>query len=190
MKELFNNKYRIPSTRLQSWNYANEGMYFITICTKNREPYFGNIYNSVLIPTEIGKIVWTEWFKAIELRRDMNIELGEFIVMPNHVHGIIMIGKNAFNKPELANNTESQNQFSPQAKNLASVIRGYKAAVSAYAKKNGISFEWQTRFHEHIIRSENDYNSIANYIINNPSKWEEDLLFNAQITSNLKPTNP
>ncbi len=100
MTKLFNNKYRIPSARLQHWNYANEGMYFITICTKNRKNYFGEIVSAEtrclasLQPTEIGQIAHSEWYKTIELRPDSNLELGEFVVMPNHIHGIIIIGKN------------------------------------------------------------------------------------------------
>ncbi|RYU96329.1 transposase [Emticicia agri] len=181
MKELFNNRYRVPSARLDSWNYAHAGMYFITICTKNREAHFGNIHESALIPSEIRKIAWVEWFKAAELRPDMNIELGEFVVMPNHIHGIIMISRNQFNKPTYSNVIEPQNHFSPQSKNLASIIRGYKGAVSSYAKNNNIVFDWQSRFHEHIIHSEDDYQTIATYIINNPAKWEEDSLFNIQL---------
>ncbi|MBO9683216.1 MAG: hypothetical protein J7502_11205 [Flavisolibacter sp.] len=112
MAEFFQNKYRIASARLQSWNYANDGMYFVTICTKNRQCYFGEIVNlpvetqciaslqqqPTLNPTEIGKIARDEWFKTPELRPDMNLELGEFIVMPNHIHGIILIGKNEYNR--------------------------------------------------------------------------------------------
>ncbi|MEO7992692.1 MAG: hypothetical protein ABI663_24280, partial [Chryseolinea sp.] len=94
MSLLFNNKYRISSSRLQTWNYGNAGMYFITICTANREFHFGDIdivetrciaslqcqYQMQLSP--IGKIAEIEWIKTIELRPDMNLELGEFMVMP------------------------------------------------------------------------------------------------------------
>ena len=223
MEKLFNNKYRIPSARLQNWNYANEAMYFVTICTKNRENYFGEIvYDTletqciaslpqhiaslpqhiaslpqqpILQPTEIGKIAHFEWYKSIELRPDMNLELGEFVVMPNHIHGIIIIGANEFNTPRnerldarrdamhrvstidttnTINDAEYANQFAPQSKNLSSIVRGYKSAVTTYAKKNGIEFDWQPRFHDHIIRSMDDYHKISNYIINNPVKWAED----------------
>jgi REP element-mobilizing transposase RayT len=177
MNLLFNNKYRIPSARLQSWNYANAGMYFVTICTKDRVCHFGNIIESDLMPTEIGKIAWSEWFKTVELRPDMNIELGEFVVMPNHIHGIVMIGLNEFNKPDNNHLSNSQNGFLPQSKNLASIIRGYKIAVTTYARKNNIVFDWQTRFHEYIIRSEDDYVKISNYIIDNPARWKDDQLF-------------
>ena len=174
MSELFNNKYRIPSARLQSWNYANEGFYFITICTKDRICYFGNIIESTFNPTEIGKIAISEWFKTNDLRPDMNIELAEFVVMPNHIHGIVIIGKNEFNK---LNGIQFKSEFKSPAKDLASIVRGFKVAVTTYARKNNIEFDWQPRFHEHIIRSEEDYLKIANYIINNPAKWADDQLY-------------
>ena len=146
MADLFQNKYRISSTRLQSWNYGNAGMYFITICTKNRECYFGGITivrgrdamhgGSTMNLTEIGKIAYDEWFKTPHLRPDMNIELGEFVVMPNHIHGIIFIGENSYNQDNDRRDamhgvsTEYKNQFAPQSKNIASIIRGYKSAVT------------------------------------------------------------
>ena len=229
MEKLFNNKYRIPSARLQNWNYANEAMYFVTICTKNRENYFGEIvYNTVetqciaslpqqqiLQPTEIGKIAHFEWYKSIELRPDMNLELGEFVVMPNHFHGIIIINENQFNaqrggatdadirdrdddrdrrdamhrvsthptphtpathSPATTTN-KPVNQFAPQSKNLASIVRGYKSAVTTHARKNDIAFGWQPRYHDHIIRSMDEYHRISNYIINNPAQWQNDKFF-------------
>jgi REP element-mobilizing transposase RayT len=181
MAELFDNKYRVPSARLQSWNYGSEGFYFVTICTKDRIPYFGNIVNSALKPTEIGKIAQAEWFKTVVLRPDMNIELAEFIVMPNHIHGIIIIGRNEFNKTY---DKDFKSQFKSPAKDLASIIRGYKIAITTYARKNNLAFDWQTRFYEHIIRSEEDYLKIANYIINNPSKWQEDQLYDEHMQIN------
>ena len=201
MSILFNNKYRVPTARLQNWNYANEAMYFITICTKNKENYFGKIVletdcvetQSVetqciasLQPTEIGQIAHSEWYKTIELRPDMNLELGEFVVMPNHIHGIIIIGENEYNTQRRdamhrvstnANDIAYKNQFAPQYKNLSSIIRGYKSSVTTYARKNNIEFNWQTRFHDHIVRSMDDYHRISNYIVNNPVKWMEDKFY-------------
>ena len=87
MKEKFQNKYRIPSARLQKWDYQWAAAYFITISTKDRLHYFGNIQNETMILNEIGNIVMIEWMKTIEVRQDMNLELGEFVVMPNHFHG-------------------------------------------------------------------------------------------------------
>lgn len=195
---LFNNKYRIPSARLQHWNYANEAMYFVTICTKNRVNYFGEIIDTppALQPTEIGKIAHSEWYKSVELRPDMNLELGEFVVMPNHIHGIVIIGANEYNarmgidtgigmgrgamhrvSTHTDTHTVYKNQFAPQSKNLASIMRGYKSAVTTYARKCGIEFDWQPLFHDHIIRSIDDYHRISNYIIKNPAKWLEDKFY-------------
>jgi putative transposase len=220
MSDLFKNKYRIPSARLQTYNYARQGMYFVTICTKFMQHYFGKIITdrqtktAKLEPTQIGKIAESEWYKSLEMRPDMNLDIGEFIVMPNHIHGIIIIGKNEFNSSgnigELNGNSESQcgsstdamhrvstqsasatqsayatqstpqNAFAPQSKNLASIIRGYKSAVTTYARKNNIRFEWHVRYHDHIIRNEEEYLRISNYIKNNPSKWLDDKFNNTK----------
>jgi REP element-mobilizing transposase RayT len=142
-----------------------------------------------LNPTEIGKIAHDEWFETPELRPDMNLELGEFVVMPNHIHGIISIGKNEYNRDvrcgrdamhyvsSITNETEYKNQFAPQSKNIASIIRGYKSAVTTYARKKNFEFDWQSRFHDHIIRSWDEYARISDYIINNPSKWLQDKFY-------------
>jgi putative transposase len=209
MSDLYQNKYRIPSARLQAWDYSNQGMYFITIFTGNRECYFGNIVEtrciasppakhnpSVIDPapppsemqlSEIGKVAEREWLKTVELRPDMNLELAEFVVMPNHFHGIIMIGENAYNNPtgryakgdamHRVSITEPANKFGPQSKNIASILRGYKSAITTAARKNQIPFAWQARFHDHIIRSETEYIKVANYIINNPTSWANDKFY-------------
>lgn len=99
MPEKFLNKFRIPSARLPHWDYKNTGAYFVTICTHNREHYFGEINDEIMHLSSIGKIVETEWLKTLEIRPDMNLKLDEFVVMPNHFHGILIIGENEFNKP-------------------------------------------------------------------------------------------
>ena len=209
MSDLFQNKYRIPSTRLKMWDYANQGMYFITICTANRECYFGNIVETGCIASpspkpqspviehtsaasemqlsEIGKIAEQEWLKTVELRPDMNIELAEFVVMPNHFHGIVMIGENAYNNPggrygkgdakHRVSTNEPVNKFGPQSKNIGSIMRGYKSAVTTAARRNETSFAWQARFHDHIIRSEEEYKRVAGYIIDNPVNWANDKFY-------------
>lgn len=115
----------------------------------------------------------------------MNLELGEFVVMPNHIHGIITIGDNIYNRcrdamhgvsteTETKTKTTTQNRFAPQSKNLASIIRGYKSAVTLYARKKNIPFDWQRGYYEHIIRSQDEYRRISEYIRNNPTKWAID----------------
>ena len=168
MMDKFQNKYRITSARASWWNYANNAGYFITICTKNRVNYFGEI--GAL--SEIGKIAESEWVKTTTIRPDMNLELDEFVVMPNHFHAIIWIGDNDYNRDDMR--TASIHTFGPQSKNLASVMRGYKSSVTMFARKNNIEFGWQERFYDSIIRDEESYQRIKNYIINNPSNWKTD----------------
>jgi REP element-mobilizing transposase RayT len=102
--EKFRGKYRISSARLKTWDYSSEGIYFITICTKNRENYLGEIVSSNKEQNEmelsvLGKEVEMEWLRTPEIRPDMNLSLGEYQVMPNHFHAILIIGENKFNIP-------------------------------------------------------------------------------------------
>jgi putative transposase len=89
MDDKFQNKYRISSARLQNWDYASEGAYFITICTKDRLHYFGEIENGKMILSNVGVIADLMWYEIKNHAK--NIELGEFVVMPNHVHGILIL---------------------------------------------------------------------------------------------------
>lgn len=168
----FNNKYRIESARLKNWDYSNRGVYYLTICTANRECFFGTVTNEVMVHSEIGKIVEKEWIKTPEIRPDMNLELGEFVVMPNHFHCILFIGNNEFNSNN--NQNEHKNEFGPQSKNLSSIIRGFKSAVTIQAKRINPDFGWQSRFYDHIIRNPKSYDVISQYIIDNPKKWVDD----------------
>ncbi len=98
MTDKFQNRYRIESTRLQNWDYRWAGAYFITICTKNREHFFGEIDNGEMKLSEIGRIAEQEWQKKFDMRPDMNLQMGEYQIMPNHFHAIIIIGENEYNK--------------------------------------------------------------------------------------------
>jgi len=116
--EKFQGKYRIPSTRLQSWDYASRGIYFVTLCTKNRIHYFGQIIKNAIDSrhfemnlSEIGNRVESEWLKTPELRPDMNLTSGEYQVMPNHFHAIVIIGENQFNTTKT--NENHSNPFNP-----------------------------------------------------------------------------
>ena len=195
--EKFKDKYRIATARLQNWDYSAAGSYFVTICTKNRECLLGEIRQQKMYLSDIGKIAETQWLQTIELRPNMNLELGEYVVMPNHLHGIVIIGDNEFNMKRRdamhcvsktnsnctdgmhSVSTPPTNQFGPQSKNLASIIRGFKSSVTAHAKKiEHQNFGWQTRYHDHIIRNTQSFENIQNYIINNPRNWAKDKFYN------------
>jgi len=91
MTEKFRNKYRIPSNRLRGWDYASNGHYYITIVTAGRERLFGDIVNGEMVLNDLGQIVYDEFFKSFELREELF--LGEFVLMPNHLHAIVILDK-------------------------------------------------------------------------------------------------
>ncbi len=94
MPDKFRNKYRISSSRLQHWDYGSDAMYFVTICTQNREHYFGEIADGKMQLSEPGKMAHRFWFEIPS--HFPFVQLGEFVVMPNHVHGIIIIDKTGY----------------------------------------------------------------------------------------------
>lgn len=174
--EKYQNKYRIASARAPFWNYGWSAAYFITICTHHRLCWFGRVGDGEMILSEIGEIVKTEWLKTFEMRPDMNLYMGEYVVMPNHFHAIIGIGENQYNTQNDMENT-TLNQFGPQSKNLASIVRGFKIGVTKNARVVQPDLAWQTRYHDYIIRNEQSYQTIAAYIINNPAQWTADKFY-------------
>lgn len=121
----------------------------------------------------IGKIA-KECLEAIP-NHFPHVELPLYVVMPNHIHCILII-----NDPQMEKKDNSSkrphNEYGPQSMNLASVIRGFKIGVTKFARKNGLSFSWQPRFYDHIIRNNDDWNRIAEYIENNVGRWDIDKL--------------
>jgi putative transposase len=175
----FLGKYRIPSARARWWDYGGAAAYFVTVCVKNMSHYyFGKIVNNEMQLSEIGKKVEEEWLKSFELRPDMNLTMDVFKVMPNHFHAIIVIGENEFNFTKSESESETvqkpMNSFSPQSKNLGSIMRGFKGSVTRFAQKIEPEFDWQERFHDHIIRDEQEFIRISNYIETNPAFWKKD----------------
>lgn len=156
--------------RMRNWNYAGQATYFLTICTHNRIFYFGNISHGINHLSALGNIVKEEWLKTPNIRPDMNISLDAFVVMPNHFHAIIGIGQNIFNQsPEINMNT-----FGPQRKSLASIMRGFKSAVTVRSKLIDPNFAWQAGFYDRIIWDDSEFISYWDYIRANPEKWEND----------------
>lgn len=190
----FKNKYRISSTRLQSWDYSSEGAYFITICTKNREHYFGKIVNNDMQLNDIGDLAEKYW-KEIPTHFPI-IELGNFVVMPNHIHGILIIDKSTDPNVEtlqcnvstgqcnVAKNTlitagknEQMSKISPKPGSISTIVRSYKSVVSKNAHLTQPDFEWQSRFHDHIIRNKESFERIQIYISTNPKNWKDDKFY-------------
>jgi putative transposase len=208
----FLDKYRIPTARASWWNYGDNAPYFVTICTKEKRHYFGKIEDRKITLTDIGLAAITCW-NAIPDHFPF-VKLDAFVVMPNHLHGIIVIDKPPIVKTQdfTSENVESQNlvassfvldsvetqdfasgnvepkniaaldegknnHFGPQSKNLASIVRGFIIGVTMAAKSLEVEFRWQTRYHDHIIRDEQSFVKIRNYIKTNVLRWKEDVNF-------------
>ena len=115
---LFKNKYRIESARLQNWDYASEGAYFITICTRDKIHYFGEVIDGRMRLSQVGIIADLMWHEIVHHTR--NVELGEFVVMPNHVHGILIL------RDDSSPSVETLHATSPQPGELYKNDHGVK----------------------------------------------------------------
>lgn len=179
---LYKNKYRSESTRLKGWDYSSAGAYFVTICTKNRIPYFGDIVDGIMVLSEPGKTArkcWQEIFGHFN-----NIELDEFVIMPNHVHGVLIIENdndiartpNNVETPKLGvSTTDSENIIRAwKSGSIGVIVNQFKRKCTITIRKTIPEFAWQSLFHDHIIRDENELNGIREYIIHNPVNWEDD----------------
>lgn len=232
------NKHHRRSIRLKGYDYSQEGLYFITLCCHDRNNYFGFVEHGNMVFSEAGKIAHECWLDIPN--HFPNTVLHEFVIMPNHVHGIIEIvpsndplgAKNLSpNSKEITNNDSKEFQvisnnssqidkvtnintedkranintegnkeninsadtganinredkrakdFSPQrfqspSRTIGSIVRGYKIGVTKWMRQNTSVYSvWQRNYYEHIIRNEQAYRNISDYIINNPKKWQED----------------
>jgi putative transposase len=199
----FNNKYRIASARLQTWDYGSNGAYFITICTKNRDHFFGEIVVSTndgvakMELNSIGQLAEKYWLEIPD--HYPFIELGNFVVMPNHTHGILIIDKTDGDGNDVPNvpivetpklgvstSTAEPSAAAPsiggknekwQPNTIGSIINQYKRMVTINARIINPAFGWQSRFHDHIIRDAKSFNNIQNYISNNPQNWKGDKFY-------------
>ncbi len=221
------------SIRLKGYDYAQAGLYFITICVQNRECIFGEIINGEMKFNEYGQIAYNEWMKTTEIRK--NVELGEFVVMPNHMHGIVRLldrgelhsphignvntpdinnelrlteNRGELHSPDIGNTPDINNELrltenrgelhSPHigdgnspvnrgvcntplrspSQTIGAIVRGYKSSVTKQLGLLGFDKKlWQRNYYEHIIRDEQSYIRISEYIANNPVKWSDDKFY-------------
>jgi len=173
------------SIRLKGYDYSQDGLYFITICTHNREFLFGEIINNKMILNSAGKMANECWLKIPEHFPDAILH--NHVVMPNHVHGIIelanrhVVGVQNLEplQPPQQTLPPQQNQFQHIIpRSIGSIVRGYKIGVTNYFRTHTDVYQvWQRNYHEHIIRDEPSYWRISEYIINNPGAWENDKFY-------------
>jgi putative transposase len=191
---------RRKSIRLQGYDYSQEGVYFVTLVTKHREPLFGEIINGEMSLNEFGEIVKFTWHDL--LNHNPNIDLDEFIIMPNHVHGIInIVGAGSQPAPGSQPASGSQpapgSQFAPNNRvglepgvenrvgleptptkiSLMEIMRQFKTfsarRINTLRLTTGTSV-WQRSFYDHVIDTGEEYENFADYIFTNPQNWLKD----------------
>ena len=184
----FNDKYRVESTRLHHRDYSSSGRYFITVCTKDRRPFFGEVIAGIMHRSPLGDIVAEEWLNTAKVRP--NVELDEWIIMPDHLHGILMIkcaserregadgeGEPGGNrKPGAIQETpvlEGFGRGTLKSGSIGAIIGQFKSICTKRIVAYGCrDFAWQPRFFDHVIRDEGSLISRRQYIIDNPRNWE------------------
>lgn len=196
------------SIRLKGYDYTSAGLYFVTICTQNREHLFGKINNGQMILNDPGKMI-EKWYFELE-NKFSDIKCGEMVIMPNHFHCIIQnvgadqrVCPNTINEqpPISGEHVGSPQPGSPQPGSsqpgspLSAVVQWFKTMttneyIRGVKTKNWKRFDgklWQRNYWEHIIRNDNSHHRIAQYIIDNPLKWENDTLNNDIGNSIMEP---
>lgn len=169
---LYSNTYRVESSRLKGWDYSNPGLYYVTICTKNMKKFFGKIGKGVVNHSNEGKIVNEEWLQSAVLRS--YIILDEYVIMPNHFHGILAIIDKQNNTSFETTQRVVFTRETLKPNSLSSIVGQFKSKCTKRIKKINSNFEWHGRFHDRIIRSEKELDNIREYIIYNPIKWIKD----------------
>ena len=191
-------KHHRASTRLKGYDYSLAGAYFITIVSYHREMLFGEIVDGEMKLNRRGEIVQEEWFLSAAIRKELRLFADEFVVMPNHVHGIVWIVEHDLiradglldpvratgpgpSNPVRADGpldpvrATGRSPLGPKPKSLSSFVAGFKSSVTKRMRdelnETGI---WQRNYHDRIIRNDRELNAVRNYIASNPLNWAED----------------
>jgi putative transposase len=167
--------YNRCSIRLKDYDYSTPGGYFVTICTYKRECTFGEVVDETMRLSPLGRIVQEEWLRTSIIRPD--IELDAFTIMPNHIHGIIVIKEGTSIESRTRVGMHSCASLRRQPKSLGSIIAGFKSATTKRINEMRNELRrpvWQNRFYDHIIRTDKDLDNIREYILHNPLQWSLD----------------
>ena len=184
------------SIRLSGYDYTSAGAYFITICTHGRDCLFGRVVDGEMQLNALGEIARAEWELTGRLRPE--IELGPYVMMPNHFHAIIWMiddrrgtarraptdaGRTPTDIARRAPTTTHEQFGKPVAGSIPTIVRAFKSAATLrinQVRQTPGAPVWQRNYWEHVIRDEASYQNIAAYILNNPAQWEADQLFQAK----------
>ena len=166
---------RHKSIRLPDFDYSSPSTYFFTQCTSDRTFFFGDIEDGEMYLTKTGVRVWEEWDRTLKLRHEV-IEHA-FVVLPNHIHGLISFDANLVGSTSVASHGNATRTPHRQPRSLGSMMAGFKGAVTRWLKKEigDPTFElWQPGYHEHIVRNQRSFETIHGYILDNVARWEDD----------------
>lgn len=182
------------SIRLKGYDYSQAGLYFITICCADKICRYGAVENGKMVLNEYGQIAYNEWEKLQQ--RFTHVDLDVFQIMPNHMHAIIAltpvgatlavaldITKNDITKNDMNAVRAGSRAGASPARTVSDIVGAYKSLVAngcleIYKIKNETMGQlWQRNYYEHIIRNEQAYQTISEYIINNPEKWAADKFY-------------
>ena len=169
------------SVRLRDRDYSQKGAYYVTVCTRHRECLFGDIIHDEMYLNDAGKMIRSIWQELPN--RFRNVELGRFIIMPNHLHSAFFIIRSVKNlgKPRIRAKDSPIGTLSGSVGRILQAFKSmttdeYIQGVRRHGWKPFNRKLWQRNYWDHIIRDENDYNRICEYIENNPSQWQTDRL--------------
>ena len=166
--------HRRRSIRIDKSDYSQPGAYFITICAHNRMQYFEEVKNGELVYSRLGNLVDYCW-KQIPIHNE-HINLDEYVIMPNHMHGIVEIDIGCRGTIYLAP-TRNEQFGAPVKRSIPTIVRTNKAAVTRACRKdidNPSFIVWQRNYYERVIRSDFELNTFRRYILTNPLRWELD----------------
>jgi REP element-mobilizing transposase RayT len=185
-------KHHRRSIRLKGYDYTQPGAYFVTICAYQRDEIFGAIINGEVRLSALGKIVREEWLRSAEIRKEIQVCGDEFMIMPNHLHGINwIVGADGVRpnmewahalrpnpmlpKPQKPDARRASLRLRRVPRSLGSFIAGFKASVTSRAGRElNMTGIWQRNYYEHIVRNDRELNNIRWYILNNPINWQLD----------------
>ena len=172
------------STRLKGYDYSQSGAYFVTVCTYQHQSLFGTVVGGEMALNSFGQLVLEEWFKSARIRSEIELFTDEFVVMPNHIHGIIWIVNDpyvgatrrvALTIPRVV--PTSSRPCGPKPGSIGAIIGQYKSVVTKRINQiretHGEPI-WQRNYHDHIIRDETELVNIRAYIADNPHRWTQD----------------
>ena len=168
--------------RLSLYDYSQNGLYFITICTQNMICLFGNIRDSQMTLNSAGAMIHEEFLNTAAIYNNITVE--KFIVMPNHLHSILVIDNDkVMSEVGTSKNGTTRRSFPTSISEFVQRFKSYTTHLYIEGVKNSIYAPfnqkiWEKSFHDHIIRDEVDYSNHWNYIDQNPAKWQEDKYFN------------